>query len=105
MGLISILGAIAFALMTFMASWGPVHVTILLFVAGVGLEPANLVVGITFGTFFLSGASNCGPDSLLTGSISLWVGERLGGGRGAGATSLINGVGSLGVAQQFIRGS
>jgi len=45
---------------------------------------------------FVSGAANCGPDSILAGSVSTEVGERGGRGEGAGVTSLVNGLGNLG---------
>jgi len=44
----------------------------------------------------VAGAGNCGPDSILAGSVSMEVGERGGAGRGAGVTSLINGIGNVG---------
>jgi len=54
--------------------------------------------GFVFNATFLlvAGAGNCGPDSILAGSVSMEVGERAGGGRGAGVTSFINGVGNVG---------
>ena len=62
---------------------------VFLLTAGFGLG-ANLVC------LLLVGAANCGPDSIIAGSISMEVGERAGGGQGAGVTSLVNGVGNLG---------
>ena len=62
---------------------------VFLLTAGLGLG-ANLVC------LLLVGAANCGPDSIIAGSISMEVGERGGGGQGAGVTSLVNGVGNLG---------
>merc|ERR1719361_1939033 len=62
---------------------------VFLLTAGWGLG-ANLVC------LLLVGGANCGPDSIIAGSISMDVGERAGGGRGAGVTSLVNGVGNLG---------
>jgi len=44
----------------------------------------------------LMGASNCGPDSMLAGSISMDIGNRKADGNGASVTSLVNGIGSLG---------
>jgi len=44
----------------------------------------------------LMGASNCGPDSILAGAVSIEVGDRKGDGGGAGVTSLVNGMGSVG---------
>ena len=63
--------------------------SIFLLTSGWGLG-ANLVC------LLLVGAANCGPDSIIAGSISMDVGERAGGGQGAGVTSLVNGVGNLG---------
>lgn len=45
---------------------------------------------------FLTGATNCGLDGLLSGSISMQVGEQNGQRSGAGVTSLVNGVGNVG---------
>ena len=42
------------------------------------------------------GAANCGPDSLLSGSVAISIGERAGRGRGGSVTSLINGVANMG---------
>jgi OPA family glycerol-3-phosphate transporter-like MFS transporter 1/2 len=47
-------------------------------------------------TLLLMGATNCGPDSMLSGSISMDIGNRKADGNGASVTSLVNGIGSLG---------
>jgi len=60
------------------------------------LLTSGLGVGANLLCLFLVGAANCGPDSIIAGSISMDVGERAGGGQGAGVTSLVNGVGNLG---------
>jgi len=63
---------------------------------------AIFVVTAEWGFFFnavcllVAGAANCGPDSILAGSVSMEVGERGGKRRGAGVTSFINGVGNIG---------
>ncbi|XP_046633761.1 glucose-6-phosphate exchanger SLC37A2-like [Daphnia pulicaria] len=44
----------------------------------------------------LAGATNAGPDSLLSGSIPARLGERNGLGAGAALTGLVNGAGSVG---------
>ena len=44
----------------------------------------------------IAGAANCGPDSLLAGSVSMTIGEREGPGLGGAVTSLINGFGNIG---------
>jgi len=54
----------------------------------------GMLANLTF--LLVVGAANCGPDSILAGSVSMDVGERGGGGKGAGVTSLVNGVGNLG---------
>ena len=68
-------GTVATALFVITADWGFVFNAVCLLIAGAG---------------------NCGPDSILAGSVSMEVGERGGGGRGAGVTSFINGVGNVG---------
>ena len=66
------------------------------------LATGVFVLTAEWGIFFnaacllVAGAGNCGPDSILAGSVSMEVGERAGGGRGAGVTSFINGVGNVG---------
>ena len=45
---------------------------------------------------FIAGAANCGPDSIIAGSVSINIGERSGEGRGGTVTSFINGVGNIG---------
>jgi OPA family glycerol-3-phosphate transporter-like MFS transporter 1/2 len=70
-----LVGTITFVLIAFFASWGVVYCSLLLLVAG---------------------AANCGPDSLLTGSVTMMIGEKFGKNNGAGVTSLVNGVGSIG---------
>ena len=67
------LGTFVFVFMTFMASWGGVYCAVLL---------------------ALAGAANCGPDALLTGSVTSALGAESG--QSAGVTSLVNGVGSVG---------
>ena len=57
---------------------------------------ARLGVAANLACLLVVGAANCGPDSILAGSVSMEVGERAGGGQGAGVTSLVNGVGNLG---------
>lgn len=69
------LGTIVFGLMACIASWGIIYCSVLL---------------------LLAGATNCGPDSLLTGSVTMMVGEKYGQNQGAGVTSLVNGIGSIG---------
>eukprot|EP00095_Tigriopus_kingsejongensis_P000235 snap_masked-scaffold55_size446313-processed-gene-3.4 protein:Tk00235 transcript:snap_masked-scaffold55_size446313-processed-gene-3.4-mRNA-1 annotation:"glycerol-3-phosphate transporter 5-like" len=73
--LMLMLGTVAFILIGLIASWGTFYCSILL---------------------LLVGASNCGPDSLLTGSVTMTVGEKYGKHSGAGVTSLVNGLGSIG---------
>ena len=68
-------GTVTFGLIPLAAPWGRLHCSALL---------------------FLAGAANCGPDSLLTGSVTMMIGERYGTNSGAGVTSLVNGVGSVG---------
>jgi sugar phosphate permease len=68
-------GTLAFALIGLIASWGVGYCSVLL---------------------LLAGACNCGPDSLLTGSVPMTIGEKFGRGDGAGVTSLVNGLGSIG---------
>ena len=68
-------GTVTFGLIPFLASYGKVYCSALL---------------------LLAGAANCGPDSLLTGSVTMTIGERYGTSSGAGVTSLVNGVGSVG---------
>lgn len=48
------LGTVVFGLMAVMASWGVVYCSALLLLAGM---------------------ANCGPDSLLTGSITMTIGK------------------------------
>ena len=72
---ITMLGTLSFILMAFIAQWGSLYVSILL---------------------LLAGAANCGPDALLTGSVTMLIGEKFAVGKGAGVTSLVNGLGSLG---------
>ena len=68
-------GTVTFGLIPLIASWGKLYCSTLL---------------------FLAGATNCGPDSLLTGSVTMMIGERYGSSSGAGVTSLVNGVGCIG---------
>ena len=44
----------------------------------------------------VAGAANCGPDSILSGSVAITIGERAGKGRGGSVTSFINGVANMG---------
>ena len=69
------LGTLVFAALAVVASWGVVYCAVLL---------------------LLAGAVNCGPDSLLTGSVTMMIGEKYGRNNGAGVTSLANGLGSIG---------
>ena len=54
----------------------------------------SFVLNVVF--LLIAGAANCGPDSILSGSISMEIGERGEGGKGGGVTSLVNGVGNVG---------
>ncbi len=72
---VMLVGTITFVLIVFFASWGVVYCSLLLLVAG---------------------AANCGPDSLLAGSVTMTIGEKYAKNKGAGVTSFINGVGSVG---------
>ena len=58
-------GTLTFGLIPLMAKWGRLYCSALL---------------------FLAGAANCGPDSLLTGSVTMMIGERYGTSSGAGVT-------------------
>lgn len=69
------IGTATFILVALIASWGVGYCSVLLIMAG---------------------ASNCGPDSLLTGSVPMMIGEKYGRHNGAAVTSLVNGVGSVG---------
>jgi len=46
----------------------------------------------------IMGATNCGPDSMLAGSVAIDIGNRKADGNGASVTSLVNGIGALGGA-------
>ena len=63
-----LLGTIVFGLMACIASWGLVYCSVLLVFAGI---------------------CNCGPDSLLTGSVTMMVGEKYGQNQGAGVTRYV----------------
>lgn len=73
--LMLMLGTVCFILIAFIASWGTIYCSSLLLMVG---------------------AANCGPDSLLTGSVTMMIGEKYGSNTGAGVTSLVNGIGSIG---------
>eukprot|EP00095_Tigriopus_kingsejongensis_P000358 snap_masked-scaffold1056_size66302-processed-gene-0.2 protein:Tk00358 transcript:snap_masked-scaffold1056_size66302-processed-gene-0.2-mRNA-1 annotation:"glycerol-3-phosphate transporter 5-like" len=72
--LILMLGTVAFILIALIASWGTFYCSIHL---------------------LLVGASNCGSDSLLAGSVPLTMGEKYEKHKGVGVTSLANGLGSI----------
>ena len=69
------LGTLVTTLFVLTASWGLVFNLSLLLVAG---------------------ATNCGPDAMLAGSISMRLGEEAGQGKGATVASFINGMGLIG---------
>jgi len=57
---------------------------------------ANLGIGFNCLFLLLAGATNCGPDSMIAGSISVNIGDKRGQGRGGAVTSFVNGVGNVG---------
>lgn len=57
---------------------------------------AHFGATINIACLVLAGATNCGPDSLLSGSIPARLGERNGLGAGGALTGLVNGAGSVG---------
>ena len=63
---------------------------------GLLLITAKYGVIINSVCLMIAGAANCGPDSLLAGSVSMTIGEREGVGLGGSVTSFINGVGNIG---------
>ena len=68
---------------------GTVATTVFVLTASWGLAANCLCL-------LVAGAANCGPDSILAGSVTNTIGERAGRGRGGAVTSLVNGVGNVG---------
>ena len=75
-------------------------VTIILVIGTLAMALFSITAHISFLLnvvfLFIAGAANCGPDSILSGSISMDIGERGREGKGGGVTSLVNGVGNVG---------
>eukprot|EP00088_Acartia_fossae_P005706 TRINITY_DN12577_c0_g1_i1.p1 TRINITY_DN12577_c0_g1~~TRINITY_DN12577_c0_g1_i1.p1 ORF type:complete len:424 (+),score=63.33 TRINITY_DN12577_c0_g1_i1:653-1924(+) len=75
-------------------------VTICMFIGtitvGIFILTASGGLGMNCACLIVLGATNCGPDSILAGSVAIEVGNRKAEGNGAGVTSLVNGIGSVG---------
>ena len=75
-------------------------VTVVLLIGTVAMALFSFTAHLSFALnvvfLFIAGAANCGPDSILSGSISMDIGERGEQGKGGGVTSLVNGVGNVG---------
>ena len=74
--------------------------TVILIIGTVAMALFSFTAHISFTLnvvfLFIAGAANCGPDSILSGSISMDIGERGHQGKGGGVTSLVNGMGNVG---------
>ena len=75
-------------------------ITVILVIGTISMALFCLTAHISFVLnaifLFIAGAANCGPDSILSGSISMDIGERGQQGKGGGVTSIVNGVGNVG---------